>query len=44
LAFAVDGLVIAPVERQPLATINETFRRIQDAELSAHVVLAFDDE
>jgi propanol-preferring alcohol dehydrogenase len=41
LSFAVDGRVSAAVELQQLTTINETFRRIQRAEVSGHVVLQF---
>jgi propanol-preferring alcohol dehydrogenase len=41
LAFAAEGKVKADIELAPLATINETFRRLEHGEVASRVVLDF---
>jgi propanol-preferring alcohol dehydrogenase len=41
LAFAADGRVKADIELQPLASVNEVFRRLEHGDVAARVVLDF---
>jgi propanol-preferring alcohol dehydrogenase len=41
LSFAVEGKVKADIELQPLSAINEVFRRLQQGDVPARVVLQF---
>jgi propanol-preferring alcohol dehydrogenase len=43
LAFAAQGRVKADIELQPLASINDVFRRLKEGKVAGRIVLDFVD-
>jgi propanol-preferring alcohol dehydrogenase len=41
LAFAVEGRVKADIELQPLSAINDIFKRMEDGDVAARVVIDY---